>query len=172
MSLGMTANRPKLLSTSGTMSSTASTASSDSLCQSGSESPRSSRSVETQDAFPKEGALRLPLSYLPGWCVKNTFVDFEPCDQSTRRRRASAPSTLGSAEQIALEPCGLEDLRQQVCSTAAMEASSMASVAKGSQAQGGLPATGLAPATDVVPVDLSVFPSIGSVGHYTRQCTP
>mmetsp|Transcript_47644 Transcript_47644/g.87559 ORF Transcript_47644/g.87559 Transcript_47644/m.87559 type:complete len:209 (+) Transcript_47644:77-703(+) len=162
MSLQMSTSKPKLLS-SVTMHSTASTASTDSFC-SGSDSPKSAHSAASQDAWSKESLTCLPQSYLPGWCVKNTFVDFEPCEPSARRRRASAPPTCSSVGTVALE-----DLRQQVCPTpctTAMQANAEVSTTASLAPQ---PQTGMAV---VVPMGLIGFPSIGSVGHYTRQCIP
>mmetsp|Transcript_11373 Transcript_11373/g.25374 ORF Transcript_11373/g.25374 Transcript_11373/m.25374 type:complete len:217 (+) Transcript_11373:65-715(+) len=156
---GRPVSMPKLLSSSSTMSSTASTASADSVCHSVSESPKSSRSVDTQDAWPKEAVESLPQSYLPGWCVKNTFVDFQLSESSTRRRRASAPPACSSARQVALE-----DLRQQLCPRPG-------TTLEQAGGRGSTPGDA-APYVVLVPMNLLCFPSIGSVGHYNRQCTP
>mmetsp|Transcript_47643 Transcript_47643/g.87553 ORF Transcript_47643/g.87553 Transcript_47643/m.87553 type:complete len:208 (+) Transcript_47643:56-679(+) len=161
MSPQKSASKPKL-SSSVTMRSTASTASTDSFCQSGSDSPKSEHSAASQDAWSKESLTCLPQSYLPGWCVKNTFVDFELCEPSARRRGASAPPRCSSVGSVALE-----ELRQRVCPTpctTAMQANAEVSTTASLAPQ---PQTG-----SMAVVGLIGFPSVGSVGHYTLQCIP
>mmetsp|Transcript_49207 Transcript_49207/g.115123 ORF Transcript_49207/g.115123 Transcript_49207/m.115123 type:complete len:255 (+) Transcript_49207:73-837(+) len=188
--------KPKLLwqDSIGSISSTASTASDG--CRSGSESPASSRSVETHDAGKSDGTACLPQSYLPAWCVKNTFVDLVVCETSAKRRSASVPARRSNADCISLE-----DLRQSVCPARDVhlyEDRLLAEHQEPRQRSVLLLATTIAPppppiqpprviAVSCLPpppkdpkmgafsgrtAELAGFPSIGSLGHYTRQCSP
>mmetsp|Transcript_27001 Transcript_27001/g.49671 ORF Transcript_27001/g.49671 Transcript_27001/m.49671 type:complete len:260 (-) Transcript_27001:127-906(-) len=197
-------SKPKLLwqDSISSMSSTASTASGG--CRSGSHSPASSRSVETHDTCKGDTLACLPESYLPAWCVKNTFVDFVTCETSARRRSASVPARNRNADCISLE-----EVRQSVCP--AKEAPLLSredSLPEQLHAEHPGPrqrsvlllATSIAPPPppiqpprvvavrnlppppkDTAPkmevfagrtAELAGFPSIGSLGHYTRQCSP
>eukprot|EP00403_Amphidinium_massartii_P011941 CAMPEP_0178422858 /NCGR_PEP_ID=MMETSP0689_2-20121128/27392_1 /TAXON_ID=160604 /ORGANISM="Amphidinium massartii, Strain CS-259" /LENGTH=289 /DNA_ID=CAMNT_0020044439 /DNA_START=58 /DNA_END=927 /DNA_ORIENTATION=- len=218
--------RPKLLwqASRGVMSSTASTATAtDSFgsCFSGSQSPTSSRSPSVEVTAESRrlplqetsAASSLPRSYLPSWCVKNTFVDTISVDSdrpSCQRRSSSAPVTSARHSRTGCSYTSLEEVRQRECEGQVLGAEAKSTLSAGSllcsaprqtlQLQNVIltaPQVMAPPAGQafclvsaesfaismgtaavaregrlVLTNSLAQFPSIGSVGHYSRQCTP